>query len=80
MKNLVNLYLLSPLHTGGVSQAGNEVGIARETHTNFPYIPSSTIRGRLRAQIMINVEANTDPENQKALSGLQATPLIVFFY
>lgn len=45
------LYLLSPLHTGGTTQEGNLVGIARESHTNFPYIPSSSIRGRLRASI-----------------------------
>jgi CRISPR-associated protein Cmr4 len=49
MTNCVNLYLLAPLHTGGTSQEGNLVGIARESHTNFPYIPSSSIRGRLRA-------------------------------
>jgi CRISPR-associated protein Cmr4 len=49
MMNCVNLYLLAPLHTGGTSQEGNLVGIARESHTNFPYIPSSSIRGRLRA-------------------------------
>jgi CRISPR-associated protein Cmr4 len=47
--NLAYLYLLSPLHTGGTSQEGNLVGIARETHTELPYLPSSTIRGRLRA-------------------------------
>jgi CRISPR-associated protein Cmr4 len=49
MMNCINLYLLAPLHTGGNSQEGNLVGIARESHTNFPYIPSSSIRGRLRA-------------------------------
>lgn len=27
------------------------LGIARESHTNLPYIPSSTIRGRLRASV-----------------------------
>lgn len=47
--NLVYFYLLSPLHTGGTTQEGNLLGIARESHTNLPYIPSSTIRGRLRA-------------------------------
>ncbi|MEL6579038.1 MAG: type III-B CRISPR module RAMP protein Cmr4 [Cyanobacteria bacterium J06621_12] len=45
------LYLLSPLHTGGTTQEGNLVGIARESHTNFPYIPSSSIRGRIRASV-----------------------------
>lgn len=45
----VYLFLLSPLHTGGTTQEGNLLGIARESHTNLPYIPSSSIRGRLRA-------------------------------
>jgi CRISPR-associated protein Cmr4 len=43
------LYLLSPLHTGGSAQEGNLLGIARESHTELPYLPSSTIRGRFRA-------------------------------
>lgn len=47
--SLAHLYLLSPLHTGGTSQEGNLVGIAREVHTDLPYLPSSTIRGRLRS-------------------------------
>lgn len=50
ISNLVYLYLLSPLHTGGTTQEGNLLGIARESHTELPYIPSSTIRGRLRAE------------------------------
>lgn len=49
--NLTYLYLIAPLHTGGTTQEGNLVGIARESHTNLPYIPSSTIRGRLRASV-----------------------------
>jgi CRISPR-associated protein Cmr4 len=51
IENLVYLYLLSPLHTGAASQEGNLLGIARESHTDLPYIPSSTIRGRLRASV-----------------------------
>lgn len=51
MMNCIYFYLLSPLHTGGTTQEGNLVGIARESHTNLPYIPSSTIRGRLRATV-----------------------------
>lgn len=47
--NLVSLYSISPLHTGGVTQEGNLLGIARESHTNLPYVPSSTMRGKLRA-------------------------------
>ena len=49
--NLVYCYLLSPLHTGGTTQEGNLLGIARESHTDLPYVPSSTIRGRLRASV-----------------------------
>lgn len=49
--NYTYLYLISPLHTGGATQEGNLVGIAREIHTNLPYIPSSSIRGRLRASV-----------------------------
>ncbi len=49
--NLVHIYLISPLHTGGTTQEGNLLGIARESHTQLPYIPSSTIRGRLRASV-----------------------------
>lgn len=55
------LYLLSPLHTGGASQEGNLVGIAKESHTDLPYLPSSTIRGRLRA--------DTAKDNQTFLWG-----------
>lgn len=51
MNNLVYLYLVSPLHTGGTTQEGNLVGIARESHTNLPYVPSSTIRGKQRASV-----------------------------
>lgn len=49
--NCVYLYLISPLHTGSTTQEGNLLGIARESHTNLPYIPSSTIRGRLRSNV-----------------------------
>lgn len=49
--SLVYLYLISPLHTGGATQEGNLLGIARESHTDYPYVPSSTIRGRLRASV-----------------------------
>lgn len=45
----IYLYLLSPLHTGGTTQEGNLLGIARESHTNLPYIPSSTVRGKVRS-------------------------------
>lgn len=51
IEELVYFYLLSPLHTGGTTQEGNLLGIARESHTEFPYIPSSSIRGRLRSKL-----------------------------
>lgn len=54
--NYVYLYLLAPLHTGGTTQEGNLLGIARESHTDFPYIPSSTIRGKLRSTVGNDIE------------------------
>lgn len=56
IENLVYFYLLAPLHTGGTTQEGNLLGIARESHTNLPYIPSSTIRGRLRASVIDSID------------------------
>ncbi len=56
MINYVYLYLLSPLHTGGTTQEGNLLGIARESHTTLPYIPSSTIRGKIRASVSNRVK------------------------
>nr|WP_171815428.1 type III-B CRISPR module RAMP protein Cmr4 [Nostoc sp. PCC 7524] len=58
----IYLYLLSPLHTGGTTQEGNLLGIARESHTNFPYIPSSTFRGKVRSIV-------TDKDTQYQLFG-----------
>ena len=63
--NLVYLYLLSPLHTGGTTQEGNLLGIARESHTDLPYIPSSTIRGRLRASVSPSAE-EFEPNEESA--------------
>jgi len=62
MISSIYLYLISPLHTGGTTQEGNLLGIARESHTNLPYIPSSTVRGRLRASV-------TDKDTQYRLFG-----------
>jgi CRISPR-associated protein Cmr4 len=59
----VYLYLIAPLHTGATSQEGNLLGIARESHTEIPYVPSSTIRGKLRSltspNLMKNLWGNT---------------------
>lgn len=48
---LTYLYLLTPLHTGGSANEGNLMGIAREVHTEFPYLPSSSLRGKLRSAL-----------------------------
>jgi CRISPR-associated protein Cmr4 len=49
MNYLTYSYLLTPLHTGASSQAGNMMGIARESHTKLPYLPSSSLRGKIRS-------------------------------
>lgn len=48
---LTYLYLLTPLHTGGSADEGNLMGIAREVNTEFPYLPSSSLRGKIRSQL-----------------------------
>jgi CRISPR-associated protein Cmr4 len=59
--NLCYIYSLSPLHTGGASQEGNIVGIARESHTDLPYMAGTGIRGKVRA--------STPKDKQKLLWG-----------
>ena len=63
MNYLTYTYLLTPLHTGASSQAGNLLGIAREAQTECPYIPSSSIRGKIRSSLesnpSIRAEANS---------------------
>ena len=46
------LYSLAPIHCGGEGDLGNISEIAREVHTNFPYIPGSSLRGSLRNEIL----------------------------
>lgn len=48
---LTYLHLLTPLHTGGSADEGNMMGIAREVHTEFPYLPSSSVRGKIRSEL-----------------------------
>jgi CRISPR-associated protein Cmr4 len=48
---LTYMYLLTPLHTGGSSNEGNMMGIAREVHTEFPYLPASSLRGKIRSEL-----------------------------
>lgn len=45
------LYSLSPIHCGSSGDIGNVLEIAREVHTNFPYIPGSSLRGSVRDEI-----------------------------
>lgn len=45
------LHLLTPLHTGGSANEGNLMGIAREVHTEFPYLPASSLRGKIRSEL-----------------------------
>ncbi|MFN9400243.1 MAG: RAMP superfamily CRISPR-associated protein, partial [Dolichospermum sp.] len=41
------MYSLAPIHCGGEGDLGNILEIAREVHTNFPYVPGSSLRGSL---------------------------------
>jgi CRISPR-associated protein Cmr4 len=43
---------LAPIHCGGEGDLGNILEIAREAHTNFPYIPGSSLRGSLRDELL----------------------------
>lgn len=45
------LYSLAPLHPGGEGDLGNILDIVREVHTNFPYVPGSSLRGCLRDEV-----------------------------
>jgi CRISPR-associated protein Cmr4 len=54
------LYSLAPIHCGGEGDLGNILEIAREVHTNFPYIPGSSLRGSLRDEVKY---ADPDGEN-----------------
>jgi CRISPR-associated protein Cmr4 len=46
------LYSFAPIHCGGESDLGNILEIAREVHTNFPYIPGSSLRGSIRNEVL----------------------------
>lgn len=45
-------YSLAPIHCGGEGDLGNILEIAREVHTNFPYVPGSSLRGSLRDEVV----------------------------
>jgi CRISPR-associated protein Cmr4 len=81
MKNFVTcLHLLTPLHTGGSSQEGNLMGIAREIHTEFPYLPASSLRGKIRAELEAILKEETNIFfGQKIQDGNQPTEGEVWF-
>jgi len=58
------LYSLAPIHCGGEGDLGNILEIAREVHTNFPYIPGSSLRGSLRDEV-----TQLNPNDANALFG-----------
>ncbi len=60
MNYLTYSYLLTPLHTGASTQAGNQLGIAREAQTELPYLPSSSLRGKLRSSLESIAEIKTE--------------------
>lgn len=62
---LTYLYLLTPLHTGGSADEGNLMGIAREVHTEFPYLPASSLRGKIRSVLE---PSNPQSEEEKVLA------------
>lgn len=63
------LYSLAPIHCGGEGDLGNISEIAREVHTNFPYIPGSSLRGSLRNE----VESYQNSEVANRLFGQELT-------
>lgn len=79
---LTYMHLLTPLHTGGSADEGNLMGIAREVHTEFPYLPASSIRGRIRAEIEKQDELKEEAGRlfgQKIEGGNQPTEGEVWF-
>lgn len=79
-QQITYMYLLTPLHTGASADEGNLMGIAREVHTEFPYLPASSLRGKIRAEleIMNPNEAGTF-FGQKIKDGQQPTEGEVWF-
>jgi len=79
-QHLTYMHLLTPLHTGASVDEGNLMGIAREVHTEFPYLPASSLRGKIRAEL----EASHPNEaetffGQKIKNGQQPTEGEVWF-
>jgi CRISPR-associated protein Cmr4 len=77
---LTYIYLLTPLHTGASSQEGNLMGIAREVHTEFPYLPASSLRGKIRSELeTLNSDTAGLLFGQKIKDGMQPTEGEVWF-
>jgi len=74
------LHLLTALHTGGSANEGNLMGIAREVHTEFPYLPASSLRGKIRSELeRINPNEAGIFFGQKIQLGQQPTEGEVWF-
>ena len=74
------LHLLTALHTGGSSNEGNLMGIAREVHTEFPYLPASSLRGKIRSELERSYESEAGIFfGQKIKGGQQPTEGEVWF-
>ena len=82
MNYLTYSYLLTPLHTGASTQAGNLLGIAREAQTELPYIPSSSLRGKLRSSLESIAEIKSEAGSffgERIKDGQQPTEGEVWF-
>ena len=62
------LYSLAPIHCGGEGDLGNILDIVREAHTDFPYIPGSSLRGSLRWDVN-----SINPYTADKLFGIELT-------
>jgi CRISPR-associated protein Cmr4 len=59
------LYSLAPIHCGGEGDLGNILDSVREVHTNYPYIPGSSLRGCIRDEVKFS---QTDETEGKAIA------------
>ena len=79
-QHLTYMYLLTPLHTGASADEGNLMGIAREVHTEFPYLPASSLRGKIRAELEFTHPNEAETFfGQKIKNGQQPTEGEVWF-
>lgn len=62
------LYSLAPIHCGGEGDLGNILEIAREVHTEFPYVPGSSLRGCIRNEVARLCKESADRLFGKKLS------------